>query len=547
MLADLHKLLGLAERRRPGFRRGLFAWAAVVAGAESLLLFTVMQGLAAQRVGDPPTPPFVGFLVTLGLYIWGQRVLLRYAGDAYILLTRAAVAEIAERLHRLPLRDYEELGRGMLMTRLLGDANRLVGGGRVLVNVTGGALRLAIAFVFIVSLSAQAMAFALFVSLLVMLVAADQLRIMSAGFAEVAGVEASLFDRLRDQLRGAPQIRLHAPRARAIAAAYGGLTRRLRALRTRMWAGNFALRATSNALIAGVLGVNVFVLPLVTQVDAESVREINLALLWLLYSVTALVFLMPLLGESANAAERLQELRERLGEPRLEPVSPPMDRGRFDGFTALALDGLRFAYTSTARPGFAVGPVTVTLRRGELVFVTGHNGSGKSTFLKLLTGLYAAGAGEIRVDGGAIAATDLADYRALFGTIFVDHTLFERVYGLTPADEPRAAALLTELGIADKTEIAGGRVTERDLSTGQKKRLAMALTRLRDRPIVVFDEWAADQDPGFRDYYYQQLLPTLRDAGKLVVVVTHDDQHFGLADRTLHFEHGQLVDRGGAA
>ena len=225
-------------------------------------------------------------------------------------------------------------------------------------------------------------------------------------------------------------------------------------------------------------------------------------------------------------------------------MPPPVGRGRFDAFKRIEVDGLRFRYRSKGtRPGFTVGPVSLQFGRGEIVFVVGHNGSGKSTFLKMLTGLYAAEEGSIRVDGKPITPNDLADYRALFGTIFVDHTLFERVYGMAPEDEARAAALLEEMGIAGKTGIKNGRVTQRDLSTGQKKRLAMVLTRLRDRPIVVFDEWAADQDPGFRDYYYQELLPALRRAGKLVVVVTHDDQHFGLADRTIHFHGGHAVER----
>jgi putative pyoverdin transport system ATP-binding/permease protein len=264
----------------------------------------------------------------------------------------------------------------------------------------------------------------------------------------------------------------------------------------------------------------------------------------MLMTVAHIVLNTPQLGEAAKAAGRLSALHEQLSEDRLEPVAPPVTRGRFDGFTRIEVDGLCFHYPSTGgRRGFAVGPISAGFGRGELVFVIGHNGSGKSTFLKMLTGLYAAEEGSIRVDQQPITPSDLADYRALFGTIFTDHTLFERVYGMAPEDEARAAALLEEMNIAGKTAIRDGRVTERDLSTGQKKRLAMALTLLHDRPIMVFDEWAADQDPGFREYYYHRLLPALRDAGKLVVIVSHDDQHFGLADRTIHFKDGRAIER----
>jgi putative pyoverdin transport system ATP-binding/permease protein len=544
VLSDLNKLVALAERREPGFRRRLLVRAVLCSAAESFVLLNVMQGLAAQRAGEPTDATFVLFLAGLVLYVWGQRLVLIFAGDRYIELARATIEEIALRLHRLPLLEFEGLGRGMLMTRLLGDGNRLVAAGRTLVNVGTGAVRLALALLLIAFLSGGAMVIALVAAALVALVTLSQLRMMSEGFGEVAGGEAKLFDLLRDQHRGAIPLRLHGPRSRALARAYRELAGRLRALRITLWAGTFERQAASTALSYGALGVNVFLLPLMVAIDDESIRDINLALLWLLFSVIHLVFTLPQLSDAAKAAGRLQELRDRLEEGRLEPVRPPTDRGRFVAFTELAVDALHFHYPPTgARAGFAVGPVTARLRRGELVFVTGHNGSGKSTFLKLLTGLYAGDGGHIRVDGEAVGPADLADYRALFGTIFVDHTLFKRVYGIDAEGEARAAALLGELGIAGKTAIAGGQVTRRDLSTGQKKRLAMALTLLRDRPILVFDEWAADQDPGFREYYYHHLLPALRDAGKLVVVVTHDDQHFGLADRTLHFTDGRAIER----
>lgn len=548
MFADLHRLVELAERRQPGFRRGLIARSLVWVACESLLLLDVLAGLERKREGLSTAPEFALFLVAMGLYFWGQRLLLMFAGAGFITAARATIQDIVVRLHRVPLIEFEALERGTLMTRLIGDGNRLAVVGRPLVLVATSGLRMAFALVLVLADSASAAAIAAVVAALVVLVGASQQRAMSAGAAAVADAEATLFDLLRDQLRGALLLRLHGPRARAVGRAYRELVARLRRLRVDMWSRNFAGQYASNALIFGLLGVNVFLLPLVVPVSVTDLREINMALLWLLFAVLQVVFMLPQLAEAGKAAERLQTLRARLADDRLEPMAPPVGRGRLREFRGLELAGLTFRYASTAaRAGFAVGPVSVRFGRGELVFITGRNGSGKSTFLKMLTGLYAAQQGQIRVDGESVGPRELADYRALFGTIFVDNPLFARIHGMRPEDEPRAAALLAELGIAGKTAIEGGRVTRRDLSTGQKKRLAMALVRLRDRPILVFDEWAADQDPGFREYYYHHLLPALRDAGKLVIVVTHDDQHFDLADRTIHFEGGHAVLRGAPA
>ena len=79
------------------------------------------------------------------------------------------------------------------------------------------------------------------------------------------------------------------------------------------------------------------------------------------------------------------------------------------------------------------------------------------------------------------------------------------------------------------------------LSRGQRKRLALVTAYLEDRPIYLFDEWAADQDPLFRRVFYQRLLPELKRRGKTVVAVTHDDRYFDAADQLIKLEEGKVV------
>src|SRR5256885_14002412 len=64
---------------------------------------------------------------------------------------------------------------------------------------------------------------------------------------------------------------------------------------------------------------------------------------------------------------------------------------------------------------------------------------------------------------------------------------------------------------------------------------------LEGRPVLVFDEWAADQDPSFRHLFYTELLPELRARGHLLVVISHDDRYFHLADRIVRMEAGRMV------
>ncbi|WP_417788549.1 ATP-binding cassette domain-containing protein, partial [Stutzerimonas xanthomarina] len=185
-----------------------------------------------------------------------------------------------------------------------------------------------------------------------------------------------------------------------------------------------------------------------------------------------------------------------------------------------------------------------TLKRGEVVFLIGGNGSGKSTLARLLTGLYQPQSGCVRVDGRPLQEEDWKTYRQHFSAIYTDLHLFDRLMG--PAGESPDAMLIEEwlkaLGMHTKLDFDGDRVTNANLSQGQRKRLAMLLAVAEQRDLLLLDEWAADQDPQFRRVFYRELLPQLRALGKTLVVISHDDHYFDQADRLLEMRQGQLVE-----
>jgi putative ATP-binding cassette transporter len=189
-----------------------------------------------------------------------------------------------------------------------------------------------------------------------------------------------------------------------------------------------------------------------------------------------------------------------------------------------------------------VGPIDAEIQRGEILFLIGGNGSGKTTFLKLFTALYRPTQGAIYVDDVEIGPTNIQSYRNLFSAIFSDFYLFEKLHGLSTADPDRINALLRLMEISDKTSFKDGRFTNLNLSTGQRKRLALVVSYLEDKPVYVFDEVAADQDPEFRQYFYDTLLPEMKSAGKTVVVVSHDDRYFHAGDRLLQMDYGRLAE-----
>jgi putative ATP-binding cassette transporter len=186
--------------------------------------------------------------------------------------------------------------------------------------------------------------------------------------------------------------------------------------------------------------------------------------------------------------------------------------------------------------------VNLTLRRGETVFLMGGNGSGKSSLARLLSGLYRPSGGAILVDGQVIGSEDWMAYRQLFASVFTDFHLFAQLLGADGqnADRTDIEHWLEQLHMKHKVQLGAGHLLDTRFSQGQRKRLALMLALLEKRDILLLDEWAADQDPLFRRFFYRELLPMFKKAGITVFAISHDDQYFDLADRLVKMESGQL-------
>lgn len=196
-----------------------------------------------------------------------------------------------------------------------------------------------------------------------------------------------------------------------------------------------------------------------------------------------------------------------------------------------------------AEAGFRLGPLDLVLEPGQITFVVGGNGSGKSTLAKLLTGLYVPRTGSLSVNGERIDHENIEWFRQNSAAVFTDFHLFEDYLGFDrPGIDEEVRHYLERLRIADKVTVRDGKLSTIALSQGQRKRLALLTALLEDRPVYVFDEWAADQEPRFRDVFYDEILTELKQRGKTVVVITHDDRYFDRADQLVKLEFGRVAD-----
>jgi putative pyoverdin transport system ATP-binding/permease protein len=293
-------------------------------------------------------------------------------------------------------------------------------------------------------------------------------------------------------------------------------------------------------LIAAVL----FAVPLFLPTSAQERTGYVLAVLYMSTPLWMIVSQLPVLARGNVALEKIEELAAflRINDHTSQASQACAQRGPIQ----LTFNEVTFRYGGDAHREhrFAFGPANFTLATGEVVFVIGGNGSGKSTFVKLLAGLYAPEGGEIRIAGHPVSDPCTAGYRELFSVVFADCFIFARLPDIhSPLSRSRAEHYLHLLDLHRDVAIEGDRFSTTLLSQGQRKRLALLTAYMEDRPFYVFDEWAAEQDPAFKQLFYSKLLTDLRDRGKGVVVVTHDDRYFHVADRIVRLDDGQLLEQ----
>lgn len=298
----------------------------------------------------------------------------------------------------------------------------------------------------------------------------------------------------------------------------------------------------SQILAFVIIGLLVFLLPTLMTIDLPILTGYTLVFCYMLGPLQTLLTSLPGLSQASVAVGRVEELGLSLASSSNEPLAPaPEDQQSLD-WTSLELVGVTHTYhRERQNSNFMLGPIDFVLHPRELVFVTGANGSGKTTLVKLIAGLYIPEAGEVRLNGQLVTDENRDDYRQHFSVVFSDFYLFESLLGLSkPELDARARDYLTRLQLDHKVEVKGGVLSTTALSQGQRKRLALLTAYLEDRSLYVFDEWAADQDPLFREIFYYQLLPELKARGKTVIVISHDDRYYSVADRIVKLDYGQL-------
>ncbi len=522
--------------------KGIVIMTAVSGLANALLLAIV--NLSAEMIWSHTleTRYLAMYLVVFVLYGYTQKYALSETIVAVETLINKTRLRIADKLRRVELDFVEAADRGDMYTRLTQESNIISQSTLLLITAAQSLMVLIFSFMYLAFLSPLS-----FVLNVVVLALAIQTYIVFEGgirerMQAAAQKEARFFSYFGHLIDGFKELKINRAKSDDLFRGIARLSRETEDLRIEVGSRQVVTLIFGRMVFYVLLGLIVFVVPVLHPSQSEDIYKIATTVLFIIGPIGLVLSAMPAVTQSNVALGNLDALERELDQAIAarelgESKDPP------PAFETLGMCGVGFSYQDRqGRPLFSVGPLNLTLRRGELLFVVGGNGSGKSTLLKLLAGLYLPDQGTLVVDGKALAPADYAAYRELFAIVFTDFHLFDRLYGLPEVDAGRVAELLRLLQLETKTRFHQGEFSHLNLSTGQKKRLAFLTAVLEDKAVYLFDELAADQDPQFRRFFYESILPDLQRQGRTIVAVTHDDRWFQVADRVLKMEEGGLVE-----
>jgi putative pyoverdin transport system ATP-binding/permease protein len=287
------------------------------------------------------------------------------------------------------------------------------------------------------------------------------------------------------------------------------------------------------------IGLLIFAASMLSGARSGIVTGYILAIIYMIGPLMGIISLFQSLSMASASVNKIKSLSLPLAKAL--PLGHKRQEKPASSQNQIVLSGVTHTYfIEEKEQDFTLGPINLEFNTGELVFVAGGNGSGKTTLAKLITGLYVPEKGDIFFNGALVTDENRESYRQNFSMIFSDFFLFESLLSLeqVPDLSGRVGEYLALLQLDHKVKVRGGEITTINLSQGQRRRLALLTAYLEDRPIYIFDEWASDQDPLFRDIFYRRLLPDLKSRGKIVIVISHDDRYYEIGDRIIKLDYG---------
>lgn len=529
--------------RQHSTRFGLAAVALVaVSGLSNALVLATVNAAAEEASAKEGTGRYLAmFAIVLALFVFSQRaILLTTVLEVEKILDKIRV-RLTDLIRRADLLPIEHLGRSKIYASMQSETVTISQAAQMITIAFQSALMVVFSFAYLAWISKAAFALTFIMTLVAAIMFLRRNAEVTALLHESRQREDEFFDALTHLLDGFKEVRLSQPRGDDVFDRLTLISAGVREIKTSTGT-RFAIQFIfGQAALYLMIGAIVFLLPSIAGEYTQVVMKATASILFIIGPLSSLLVTVPIWARANVAAENIEALETEL--IRTATANGSELAPRDERIEQVRLQDVTYSYDDPhgGKP-FKIGPINLTVRGGETLFIYGGNGSGKSTFLKMLTGLYPPQSGTMSINRTVFTPDEAAWYRSHFTAVFSDYHLFDRLYGLRGVSADRVRALLADVELQDKTQYVEDRFTTLDLSVGQRKRLALVVALLEDRPIVVFDEWAAEQDAHFRRRFYEEIVPQLKAGGKTVIAVTHDDRYFHVADRVLKMDYGEFTE-----
>jgi len=532
-------LIDLLKTESAGARRDMTI-AVVASGIANAVILAVINAAASMPFGAMNFRYLLMFAVAISIYIVGLKYTFDMSTQIFEGMIHRIRLRLVEKIADSELVLLDQIGKAEIFKRVTQDTTVISESQGLLVAALHSAVMVLCTAVYILTISLPAFLVTVGLAACGLTIYLGRQRELAHYMERAAQQEVAFVGLTNDLVDGLKEVKMNHARGREVIADLSRISRALRDIKiqtTNLYNKNAVF---SQCFFYILIAVIVFVLPRWVSTFNNVVPQLVAAILFIIGPLSTIVTALPAFAKANIAADSISTLEQAIDQFNARYGTAVLSDEPIEFRDSIGVNALTFQYVDQHGGGFTVGPLDLTIERGKIVMIVGGNGSGKTTFLKLLTALYFPTSGSLTIDGVPVRRDNLQNYRELFSAIFSDFHLFQKPYGAGAITEDQVSALLRLMQIEEKTGFHAGKFDTLDLSAGQRKRLALAVALLEDRPILVFDEWAADQDPDFRRQFYEVLLPDLRNRRKTLLLATHDDRYFHVADVVIKMEAGRI-------
>lgn len=516
--------------------------------APRLILMSVLSGLAnvvviimvTSAIGSNTELKYNIFyyLLALCVYLLGRR----FVQVSLIKLNRGLVYELRmqliEKIFSTSYQKFEKLDRGRIYTTLNDDISTIGESTSMFMMLITSIITACGAFLFLAFIAFWATVLTVFLIVSLAAIYGFVAQRTNKYFEQARDERSVLMRLINGMIDGFKELSIHRNTKLAYkndAAASAAQYRNKLTIADTRFVNAFLV---GESMLVVLLGVAAFGMPqLFPDIKSFTLMSFVIILLYLIGPISGILSSGPTLMQFRVALGRIRGFIKEI-PANLDVNAAP--KPLVSNLESIKLKGVKFRYKNDddSKHVFEVGPIDLEARKGEILFIIGGNGSGKTTLAKLLTGLYTPDEGSVLVNNKPVESAQLSEY---YSIVFSPSYLFEKLYNVDTSNKTEEInKYLRVLNLEEKVEIKDNRYSTIDLSGGQRKRLALLQCYLEDSPVYLFDEWAADQDPDYRNFFYRTLLPEMKKQGKIIIAITHDDNYFDVADRILKMKQGRI-------